>query len=97
MACGRPIVLAIDGEARRLAEQEAGSALYVEPENPEALVSAILHLYEHPEIARSLGERGRAFACRRFDRNQLVMELEARIALAVEKNYLTKGASVSAY
>src|SRR5579884_458831 len=41
MACGRPIVLAVDGEARRIAEQEAGAALYVEPENATALAAAI--------------------------------------------------------
>src|SRR5881275_2471105 len=48
MACARPIVLAVDGEARRVAEQEAGAALYVEPENATELASAILHLREHP-------------------------------------------------
>ena len=79
MACGRPILLGVDGEARWLAEQEAGAALYVEPENPGALVSAILHLKEHPDIAESLGERGRAFAEMKFDRDQLVRAVEARI------------------
>ena len=32
MACARPVVLAVDGDARRIAE-EAGAAIYVEPEN----------------------------------------------------------------
>lgn len=80
MACARPILLAVDGEARRLAEQEAGAAIYVQPENPTALVSAIQHLRTHPEQAELLGQRGRAFVETRFDRAQLTTALEARIA-----------------
>jgi colanic acid biosynthesis glycosyl transferase WcaI len=79
MACGRPILLGVDGEARKLAEQEAGAALFVAPENPTFLVSSILYLKEHPDIAESLGKRGRAFAEMNFDRDQLVTDVEARI------------------
>src|SRR5579875_306568 len=79
MACARPILLGIDGEARRLAEQEAGAALYVEPENPDALVSAILYLRQNPEIGEILGWRGRAFVESRFDRTKLSESLEAQI------------------
>ncbi len=85
MACGRPMLLGVDGEARRLAEQEASAALYVEPENPDALVSAILHLYEHPELAEALGKRGRVFAKARFDRDQLVTAFEARMTTLLGK------------
>ncbi len=85
MACARPIILAVAGEARRLVEQEAGAALYVEPENAAALVSAILYLREHPDVAELLGKRGRAFVEARFDREQLVTGLETRIALLLDK------------
>lgn len=80
MACARPILLGIDGEARRLVEQDAGAAIYVEPEDPAALVSAILYLYEHTEVADALGRRGRAFVKARFDREKLVEALAAQIA-----------------
>ena len=79
MACARPILLGIDGEARRLAEQEAGAAIYVEPENPEDLVSAILYLRKHDEVAEILGRRGRTFVEARFDREKLTEALEAHI------------------
>ena len=36
MACARPIILAVDGEARAIME-EAGAGVYVEPDNPAAL------------------------------------------------------------
>src|SRR5437588_11735599 len=72
MACARPILLGVDGEARRLVEQEAGAAICVEPENPEGLVSAILYLREHPEGADALARRGRTFGEGGFARARLV-------------------------
>lgn len=85
MACARPMLLSADGQARNLAEREAKAAIYVEPENAEALASAILSLQEHPEVAAELGNRGRAFVAAHFDREQLVRELEARIAELFKK------------
>jgi colanic acid biosynthesis glycosyl transferase WcaI len=79
MACARPIILAVDGEARELVEREAGAALHVEPENPAALAEATLRLKNEPDLAERLGARGRAFVLERFDRDQLVVALEARI------------------
>ncbi len=79
MACGRPILLGIKGEARRLAEQEAGAAMYVEPENVEALASAMLYLYEHQDYAEALGRRGRAYIEARFSYDHLVSILDERI------------------
>jgi colanic acid biosynthesis glycosyl transferase WcaI len=85
MACARPIILSVQGEARRIAEQEAGAALAVEPENADALVSAILFLSEHPEAVEALGWKGRKFVEKRFDREQLTAELEKHIARLFEK------------
>ncbi|GCE20965.1 glycosyltransferase family 4 protein [Dictyobacter kobayashii] len=81
MACARPILLAVDGEARQLAAQEAGAALYVEPENPAALAAAIRQLRDSPALAKTLGERGRELVERRFDYDQLVQTLNGRIAM----------------
>jgi glycosyltransferase involved in cell wall biosynthesis len=85
MACARPIVLSVEGEARRMAEQEAGAAIHVEPENAGALATAILYLHEHSEVAELLGLRGRAFVETHFDRNDLSGVLEERIAKLLEK------------
>jgi colanic acid biosynthesis glycosyl transferase WcaI len=87
MACARPFVLGAEGIAiaRQLAEQEAGAAICVEPENAAALVSAILYLREHPEEAELMGKRGRAFVEARFDRGQLTLALEAQINKLIGK------------
>jgi colanic acid biosynthesis glycosyl transferase WcaI len=89
MACARPMILGIEGEARRLVEQEAGSAIAVEPENATALASAIIYLYQHPEEAAQLGQRGRTFVKKRFDRERLTTILEAHIGELVEKQVST--------
>jgi colanic acid biosynthesis glycosyl transferase WcaI len=85
MACARPIVLAVDGEARRIAEQEAGAAIYVEPENALALATAVLHLREHPELAAALGARGRSYVKAHFDYDHLTAVLNAHIVAFLEK------------
>jgi glycosyltransferase involved in cell wall biosynthesis len=80
MACARPILLALNGEARRIAEQEAAAAIYVEPENASSLISAILYLHEHPEEAEQLGHRGRIYVEEHFDYDRLTAALNVRLA-----------------
>jgi colanic acid biosynthesis glycosyl transferase WcaI len=96
MACARPMLLGVNGEARRLTEQEAGAALFVEPENPSSLVASLLYMYEHPEIAELMGWRGRAFVEARFDRDQLVEVLEVRISTLLDKNVTNSAVAVPA-
>jgi colanic acid biosynthesis glycosyl transferase WcaI len=79
MACARPVLLAVDGEARAVAERDAGAALYVQPENATALAEAILHLKTHPDVARRMGESGRAYVLEHLDRDALVGELECHL------------------
>ncbi len=85
MACARPMILGAEGIARQLAEREAGAAIYVEPENPMALSSAILYLRDHSDLAEKLGRRGRALVEARFDYDQLTATLDARVAALLEK------------
>lgn len=79
MACEKPILLALNGEAHQIAVQEAGAALHVEPENPSALASAILYLHEHPEKAKLLGQHGRAYVKAHYDYDLLVKALNTHI------------------
>ncbi len=79
MACARPILLGINGEARKLAVQEAHAALHVPPENAIALSSSILYLYEHPDYAEMLGQHGRCCIESRFSYDHLVSVLNEHI------------------
>ncbi|MFH1114450.1 MAG: glycosyltransferase family 4 protein [Pseudomonadota bacterium] len=70
MGMAKPIFLSVDGEARSLVEgAQAGS--YVPPENAAALCEAVLRAVGNPELLSSMGERGREFVLRHYDRRVL--------------------------
>lgn len=70
MSCKRPILLAIDGAARRLIE-DAHAGLYVEPENPDALAQAVLNMKADPAALKRMGESGYRHVCEHFSRQRL--------------------------
>jgi glycosyltransferase involved in cell wall biosynthesis len=82
MACKRPVVLAIDGVARKLiADAKAG--LFAEPENPEAFVEAIEKLKQDPKLAKKMGESGYEYAAENYCRAKLAVKyLEILTGLA---------------
>src|SRR5271169_1739133 len=69
MSCGRPVILGVDGQARKILE-EAHGGLVVEPENSDALVKAILLLQANRDLARALGQNGREYIVDKFSRRQ---------------------------
>ena len=70
MGMAKPIVLAVDGEARRLVER-ARAGQFAEPGSSEALHDAIDHLIADPAALPGYGIRGREFVSREFDRRAL--------------------------
>jgi glycosyltransferase involved in cell wall biosynthesis len=69
MACGRPVILGVDGQARQIVE-EARGGIVIEPENAEALVAAIRKLAGDAESRKELGDRGRAYIVERYSRGK---------------------------
>jgi glycosyltransferase involved in cell wall biosynthesis len=69
MACERPVIVAVDGQARQIVE-EAGAGVFVEPENSEALVKAVLDLADDPDYRRQMGARGRQYIVNKFSREK---------------------------
>ncbi len=72
MSCARPVVLAVDGEARRIMD-EAGAGIFVEPQNAAVLAEAILHLAASPALCDELGRNGRNYVVRHFSRRQTAL------------------------
>jgi glycosyltransferase involved in cell wall biosynthesis len=70
MAVGRPIVAALWGEAATLIDQ-AACGIVVEPEDAGAVHLAVEKLAADPALARRLGESGRAYAIRNFERKDI--------------------------
>jgi len=79
MACGKPVVLTVDGEARAILE-DAGGGVYVEPGNPRALAGALMALREQPARLAEMGRRGREHVLRRYVRDQQAARLEEILA-----------------
>lgn len=69
MAMGKPIILSVDGEARKIVEK-AKAGIFVEPENEEQLERAILKLYRNKEECQILGKNGHSFVEKHYDRNK---------------------------
>jgi glycosyltransferase involved in cell wall biosynthesis len=67
MACGKPVLLLVDGEARTILD-EAGAGLYVEPGNDAALADAVLTLAASPQMGEAMGTRGRGYVRAHYDR-----------------------------
>ncbi|MCE5278172.1 MAG: glycosyltransferase family 4 protein [Planctomycetaceae bacterium] len=70
MCCKRPIIIAIDGVARRLVE-DAGAGIYAEPENPQAFVEALVSLKSAPQLAAQMGESGFRHASTNYSRQEM--------------------------
>ncbi|HEX3820827.1 MAG TPA: glycosyltransferase family 4 protein [Candidatus Sulfotelmatobacter sp.] len=67
MSCARPVILGVDGQARQIVEESA-AGLAIEPENSDALVSAINQLKATPALGKAQGEKGRNYIVRNFSR-----------------------------
>jgi colanic acid biosynthesis glycosyl transferase WcaI len=69
MSCGRPVVLAVEGQASDVVK-EAGAGICIAPEDPAAMVEAIRQLCESPGLCRNLGRSGRTYIEQNLSRSQ---------------------------
>jgi glycosyltransferase involved in cell wall biosynthesis len=77
LAAGRPVILAIDGEIRKVIEQ-ARAGIFVQPGDPGALAQALRTLAANPNMRREMGMNGRRYMEANFDRPKTAEKL-ARI------------------
>lgn len=70
MCCAKPILIGIDGVARKLVE-DAGAGLFVEPENIDAFIAGIVELKKDSQQMKAMGESGRKYVELNFDRRNL--------------------------
>ncbi|MBL7901445.1 MAG: glycosyltransferase family 4 protein [Bacteroidia bacterium] len=71
LAMELPILLGVDGEARDLFIHQGQCGYYFEPENEEALVSAIRELCSDSGNFTKFGKNGRTYVQRQFDREKI--------------------------
>jgi len=82
MACERPVIVAVDGQARQIVE-EGGAGVYAEPENSRGLVKAILNLAADPERRRQMGASGRQYVVNKFSREKTARDYIAVLGALV--------------
>jgi colanic acid biosynthesis glycosyl transferase WcaI len=69
MSCARPVILGVDGQARKIIE-EAHAGIFIQPENVNDLTEAVVRLASDPELRDSLGRSGRQHILQHFSRAQ---------------------------
>jgi len=69
MSCARPVILAVEGQARDIVE-EAGAGLIIPPENSAELTHAVEKLSADPQLGKTLGGKGREYIVQKFSRKQ---------------------------
>jgi glycosyltransferase involved in cell wall biosynthesis len=85
MSCARPVILGVDGHARKVLEQ-ANAGIFITPEDPSALADAIMQLAGDPALRESLGRNGRQHVLQYFSRQHT-----AKVYLDVLQDLLERG------
>lgn len=73
MAAEVPVLLCVDGEARKIVE-EYKCGFYVEPENDKMLSDKIIEFSNNPELLLEFGKNGRRGAIEQFSREKVISD-----------------------
>ena len=84
IACGKPVIAALEGEGGRNI-REAGAGWVVPPEDPRALADAVMAAsrLENAELS-AMGQRGEAWFREHFERDKVLSRLEAELEEAAQ-------------
>jgi glycosyltransferase involved in cell wall biosynthesis len=67
MACARPVILGVEGQAREIVE-EAKAGIFIEPESSSDLAAAITRLSQNPALREEMGRGGRRHILAHYSR-----------------------------
>ena len=85
LASGRPILASMDGEGAR-AVTESGAGLASPADDAAALAANVLRMRDlSPSERDAMGQRGRAYCARWFDRRSCLDELDDRLSLMLPR------------
>lgn len=92
MAGSRPMIACLEGEAASILGK-SGAAIVVPQEDPAALERALRKLSDNKDLREQLGQNGREFVIRHFDRRRLAHRYQEILAGTVE----SQGKRVTVY
>lgn len=75
MACGCPVILAVEGQARAILDAARGG-MAIEPENAEELARTIAELCTKRELCQSFGKNGRQYILKNLSRRALAVKYD---------------------
>ena len=84
MSCGKPILMAAEGEAANLIERSR-SGIVIPPQNAEEMAKAIQTLYNDDNIRKQMGKNGREYAISNFNQKKILQEIEESFQLMIKK------------
>ena len=85
MGCGKPIIAPLRGESADILTK-SGASLVIQPENPVELVNSVKVLKNDPEKCRRMGQTGRAFVEKNYDRKILARKYLALLERVINSN-----------
>ncbi|UPT66060.1 MAG: glycosyltransferase family 4 protein [Sphingobacteriales bacterium JAD_PAG50586_3] len=71
LAFEKPLLLGVDGEARKLFIDEGKAGTYFEPENAEQLATQVKYMFDNPDKVQQMGKSGREYALQNFNRQTI--------------------------
>jgi glycosyltransferase involved in cell wall biosynthesis len=85
LACGKPVIAALEGEGGRVVT-ESGAGWVVPPENPEALAEVVLTASRLPKAQReAMGDRGEACFHEHYEREKVLSRLERELTEVAQR------------
>jgi glycosyltransferase involved in cell wall biosynthesis len=75
LAMKKPLLLGVDGEARKHFINNGKAGRYFEPENEQELADNALFMAKNPEQLKVMGENARTYVVQNFDRNKIASNL----------------------
>jgi len=84
MAAAKPIIIGIDGVARKLIE-DARAGVYAEPENPQAFVESVLALKKNAAEMDRLAKNGQDYVQAQYSREKLAEKYLAILEKIAQK------------
>lgn len=79
LAMRKPLILGVDGEARKLFIDQANAGWYFEPENLSQLVAAIIEADANRDQFETIGTSGRNFVKQYFERTAIAASFNQRL------------------
>lgn len=71
LAMKKPLLLGVDGEARKYFIENAQAGLFYTPEDIDSLKTQVIYFLENPDETKKMGDRARNYVADVFDRNKI--------------------------